>query len=89
MTSLQINPAQIISLERNGNTLHVRMSDRSQIIVEGWEEPVEALAAQLSKSMVEILQGNCTATIIPCTGMAAVEPSRDAPPLSARNIGCS
>ncbi|MDB6135104.1 MAG: hypothetical protein JWM59_3347 [Verrucomicrobiales bacterium] len=70
MTSLQINPAQITSLERNGNTLHVRMSDRSEIIVEGWEEPMEALTTQLSRSMVEILQGNCTAKIMPCSGMA-------------------
>ncbi|RYD31000.1 MAG: hypothetical protein EOP86_18850 [Verrucomicrobiaceae bacterium] len=71
MTSLQINPAQITSLERDGNTLHVRMSDRSEIIVEGWEEPMEALATQLSRSMVEILQGNCTARIISGSGAAA------------------
>lgn len=64
MTSLQINPSQITSLARDGKTLSVRMSDRSEIVVEGWEEPVEALAGQLSKYMVEILQGNCTATIL-------------------------
>lgn len=66
MTSIQINPSQITSLERDGKTLRVRMSDRSEILVEGWAEPVEHLAAQLSKSMVEVLQGNCTAKIIPC-----------------------
>lgn len=69
MTSLQINPAQITSLERDGKTLRVRMSDRTEILVEGWEEPVEHLSAQLSKSMVEILQGNCTAKIISAGGV--------------------